>query len=197
MTDDNEERRLQQIHQASANADSRGFFAGRKARIVLTADDEVLPPANDADARQAIRRQERLTQTFQQALTTRVSDPGGDRFMKVTWTELERLRTDPAYRSLATYMNHLLCYVDISGTPMLDKPRAKPIRPLVKDEMGMYKDKIVVLINNPGDQYVGTLHPVGVQLEAPKPVQTPVTPGPVPEYAPSGECEIVDVDGDE
>jgi hypothetical protein len=117
--------------------DHLAFFANKEARKVIVADDET------RNNRQTVRRADALQQLAENTLQ-RVKEPNGDIIRRVTFDEYMKMRTDPQFQALGTYMNALLCYAD--GTP-----RERPIRPLIENEMGMYRGKIVVITNNPGD----------------------------------------------
>jgi hypothetical protein len=123
------------------------------------------------EARQGLRRVEMLDQLVQKVALERVQDPsGGSSVMKVTFAEFERIAKDPEFESLAKYMNKLLCYAD--GTP-----RAKPIRPLLENEMGMYRGRMVVLTGMPGDTTAGTYVQVTETLGASTSQTSPLVGG--------------------
>lgn len=180
MTDNDEELRKLQIQQASAAANSTAFFARKAPKVHVYAEDETIPNASERDARQAIRRQARLAEVVQASIADRVREPQGGNFMKVSWDEFMRIKDDPEFQTLAQYQHKLYNYPD-------GRPRATPIRPLIEHELGMYRDKIVLLNSNPGDQFVGTLHQVAAQVTPTPPLATAVTE----------DAEIVEVDGDE
>lgn len=75
---------------------------------------------------------------LQKMLSLRVINPSGDRVMKVSWAEYLRMRDDKEFTPFSKYASNLLLYAD--GTP-----RPKPVRPLLQNEVGTYRDKIVVL----------------------------------------------------
>ena len=131
-----------------------GFFDKKPRKITLAAEGEDLDNAV-ARARvdkQSARRVKSISNIVQDSVTNRVEPPIGGNVRKVTWDELEKMRVDPGFTSLAQYMNNLICYDD-------GRPRPIPIRPLVENEMGMYGGQIVVLANNPGDgERTGKIH---------------------------------------
>jgi hypothetical protein len=85
---------------------------------------------SDRDAKQAMRRQSALSEMFVKALTERV-EATGDRYMKVSWKEYLVIRQDPDFEPLSKYLRNLMFYGD-------GRPRPKPVRPLVVNEVGMF-----------------------------------------------------------
>ena len=164
---------------------------GKKSNLVLVADDEVdhYKKATDRDARQVLNRSKAM-QELQETLSTRADPGASSTVMYVTFTEYMHISKDPQFKSLAQYMNQITC--DAAGRP---RDPSKWLRPLLKNEMGMIpmrtgrggqiEHKIICINNNPGDQYVGDLKPVGVQLEtarAPAPVVAAPPAAPRPSF---------------
>jgi hypothetical protein len=137
----------------------KGFFEGKKLKASYVADDEPVPTTRSArNEKQAVRRVEKLSEVVQDALVHRVKDPGGDKVMRVTHDEFMRMKDDPEFQLFSQYMNLILCYGD-------GRPRDKPLRPFLEHELGMYRGKVVVLANNPGDgQLTGKIIQVTQQL---------------------------------
>lgn len=97
------------------------------------------------------------------AKTSRVEQPAGDQVMKVSFAEWQVMKEDPEFQRFETYVNSLLFYVDEFGRPT--KPRKKPVRPLVVNEVGMYRGKAVFVKDaGPGDLGEGKYHQVSAQL---------------------------------
>ncbi len=106
---------------------------------------------------QKTRRIERLGRVFQRSLSApqeelakmltapRVNDPTSDRVMKVYWKEYERIRQDPEFVPFPKYASNLLYYTDKHGNPDMNRLRPTPVRQLLVNEVGMYRDKFVVL----------------------------------------------------
>ena len=151
-------------HAENTRPDSQlGFFAGKKLKASYVADDEnpeeVQKERRAIDERQSVRRIEKLSAVVQDALMNRVQDPGGDKVMRVTHDEFMKMSKDGEFKSFAQYAPLLLNYAD-------GRPRAAPLRPFLKDEVGMYRDKVVVLANNPGDgARTGKLIPVEADIK--------------------------------
>lgn len=164
---DDEQRKQQQ---AAINADPNshmrpgGLFdpARKKASKILIVEDTADVEVAARDAKQTMRRQDALSNVIQEALVTRVADPGGPSVYRATFDEFVRMKDDPEFVTLAQYARNLVLYAD--GTP-----RPTPIRPLLENEMGMWRGKVVVVTNNPGDSHVGTFQQVKEQLVEPDP----------------------------
>lgn len=143
------------IHSAQHQADSHlGFFEGKKQRKLILGEGE--DPAEFVAAREAkrrIMRGDQLSEMVQDALINRVEQPVGVNLMTITFDEFVRIRKDPDFESFASYAPKILCYTDAQGRP--GKERARPLRAFVKNEVGMYKGRIVVCQNMPGDSNRG------------------------------------------
>lgn len=155
------------------------FFKGKAPKMSVVADDEdpIAVAQTLAQQKQTARRVASLSSVVQDALINRVTNPTGSNVRHVTYDEFEKMRKDPDFKTFSQYMNLILNYAD--GTA-----RERPLRPFLEHEVGMYKNQIVCLKNNPGDgQRTGKIMPVGVQLERPawdRPQPT-AEPDPFPE----------------
>lgn len=139
----------------------------RHGKMLVVGEND--DPYAIANARQQGRRAGVLSDMVQNALIDRVKDPTGPDVMKVTWKEFERMRHDPNFKSFAQYMNTLMYYTDRHGFVDFDKPRARPVRPLLQNEVGMYYHKIVVLADaGPDDIGEGKYFTVLADLRDPK-----------------------------
>lgn len=99
-------------------------------------DDSKLRTAPDREVKQTQRRAKLMGEAMAGALLNRV-EPNTD-VIRVTHNEYMRMREDPEFVSFATYVNNLVYYSD-------GRVRPKPVRPLLKNEMGTYRGKIVVM----------------------------------------------------
>lgn len=82
---------------------------------------------------------------FASLLATRV-EGSGPNVMTVTFDEFMRMRDDPEYSGLMSYARNLVEYAD-------GRPRPHPVRPLLKNEVGVYRGRIVVMKgDNPDDE---------------------------------------------
>lgn len=104
----------------------------------------------EAQAVRTVRSGDAYATMVQDALINRVKDAHGPNIMRVTFDEFVVIRLDPEFESLAQYFPKLASYAD--GTP-----RERLVRDLLENEVGMYRGRVVVLSNNPGDAYVGNL----------------------------------------
>lgn len=96
------------------------------------------------NARETISRSRRLAGGLASLLVQRV-EAQGPNLMFVSFDEWMRMQDDPEYRSLAQYSQQLLRYEN-------GAPRPAPLRPLMQNEVGMYRDFIVCMKgNNPDD----------------------------------------------
>lgn len=157
----------------------KDHFEVRKPKLTLIGDDEnpanftgeieqKFPAPTERDQKQKTRRVERLSEAVSSALVARVVDPSGDRVLKVSYKEFEKIRQDPEFQSFATYAQNLLYYDD-------GRPRPMPLRPLLQNEVGMYRGKIVFLKDaGPDDVGEGKYHSVGAAIgEEPDPFAGP------------------------
>lgn len=95
-------------------------------------------------AKSSLRRLEAMGAHFAALLSTR-SEASGPQVMFVTFDEFERIQHDPDYSGLMSYARNLVEYAD--GTI-----RPHPVRPLLHNEVGVYKGRIVVMKgDNPDD----------------------------------------------
>lgn len=150
-------------HAANQHPNShQEFFKNKKPVVSVLAEDEdpIEYAKRMAEEKQSVRRVGKLSSMVEDALINRVKEPSGDGIMRVTHDEFMRMKDDPHFRLFSQYMNLILNYAN-------GAPRERPIRPFLENEVGMYKDQIVCLNNNPGDgARSGTFIPVGVQLQA-------------------------------
>lgn len=99
-----------------------------------------------------------------------VVDPSGDRVLKISAKEWkEKYADDPEFTPRSQYWAKLALYP--AGTPKAGQRREKPLRPLMQNEVGMYRGKIVFLTDAGYDDYgEGKYYVVGVDL---KPAEEP------------------------
>jgi hypothetical protein len=94
------------------------------------------PKNAEREQKQTLRRAEGLRQLAQNL--TRVQAPAGDCILSVTWKEHLVLRQDPEFVPFSKYASNLLYYADGALRP-------RPVRPLIQNEVGTYRGKIVAL----------------------------------------------------
>lgn len=131
----------------------KGFFNGRGVKATYTLDeaDSREVQKNAREMKQQVKRTTVLSEAVQNALINRASVGGGDSVMRVTFDEWQRMQGDPEVETFAQYAHKLTHYSD-------GRERAQPLRPLLQNELGMYRGKIVVATNNPGDgKFTGTM----------------------------------------
>lgn len=164
MTSEEAEQRLRQ-HEENADQFSHlkeGHLfseeSSRHGKLLVVGESD---PFDVAAERAKGRRVDTLNTMVMESLVTRVQDPHGPDVMKVSWKEFEQMRQDPEFQSFATYAAKLMFYCDESGTPDTSKPRNRPIRPLLQNEVGMWRNHIVCLKDaGPDDVGEGKYHTV-------------------------------------
>lgn len=128
--------------------------------MLVIGEDEDPPEVSSRAAKQIVRRQAAVTQMVEDALVNRVENAHGPNVMHVDWEQYMKMREDSEFQSFAKYSFHLLNYTD-------GRPRPQPVRPFLKNEVGIYREKIVCLKSMPGDSKGDTPYvQVPVQLEA-------------------------------
>lgn len=96
------------------------------------------------DAVKEAVRKVRLEEHFTKLLLNRV-EASGDRVMRVSFEEFLRMSKDPEFCPLSSYVRDLVEYTN-------GKLRPQPVRPLLANEVGVYRGKIVVVKgSNPDD----------------------------------------------
>jgi len=110
------------------------------------------------DVKQTLRRAKIASEHFADIERTvsgqkRVEDPGGDQFMKVSWKEFLDIRQDERFIPMSKYIMNLMFYADGQ------KPRPKPLRPLIRNEVGMWTnargEQKIVFLKDAGPDDVG------------------------------------------
>jgi hypothetical protein len=142
--------------------------ASRRGKTLVIAESE--DPYEIANNRAMGRRASKISDMVTDALVDRVQDASGPSVMRVTFKEFEAMIKDPEFQTFAKYGPNLIFYTLPNGQPDMEKPRPKPVRPLLANEVGTWRDKIVCLRDaGPDDVGEGKYHTPGVQLERTEP----------------------------
>lgn len=115
----------------------------RRIRTTILADDEDPQEVlGDRVNQRRLMRHQAVGKMVEDALVNRVQPPTGNQTMKVGWEEFKRIRQDSEFQPFSAYGQSLLFYTN-------GKPRPQPVRPLVQNEVGMYRGRFVVLDQMP------------------------------------------------
>ena len=87
--------------------------------------------------KQRARRAIKMPEMLQSLLSNRV-DASGDKVLKVSFSEFTKMRVDPEFDSFVRYGRNLRYYAN-------GQPRPMAIRPILTNEVGVYRGKIVCL----------------------------------------------------
>jgi hypothetical protein len=93
------------------------------------------------DAKQALRHNEMFTEAVEKALVGRLTDHNVPNVTQISMSDWSEMRQDPNFEHLSKYAPKLLEYAD-------GRLRETPVRPLLQNEVGMYKGRIVVVNEN-------------------------------------------------
>lgn len=133
--------------------DRKGYKPVGQIELAMEGEDigegMSLPKRRSEDEiKRSMKKQTRLAQMVQDSLVNFVEAPTGVHLMKVGWEEHLRIRKDPDFEPFSKYSFNILNYTD-------GRPRERPLRPFVSNEIGMYRGKIVVLDRMPDESSRG------------------------------------------